>query len=248
MSPKLLTPNWPFLKKKSKSPKRPRAAFDAVADEFKDWNAALPEPLVESLRRLPYSQAMNRLRDWYVDLLPKALEAAGLTVDAQALRKVLLWEDVTPLEHDSDLGNLPRLLSTLGLGGAWDDFVKEAEKPVAVDNEEAETEAEPEPHSRKVDHARDVLDCFSDLPWTDVAGGPVPILTKHLSRLGLASDACSTGPSPALAVLLSLPASKRRRAIELPAKPGQQVQVAATDERHAPIRLPESPLVQSSGS
>src|SRR5262249_58084368 len=92
----------------------------------------------------PTGGAVTRCRRWHAEQISNALTEAGIPHDPAAIRSVLLWEDLTENERSSDLGNLPRLLSVLGLGGQWDDWVRQAEAPPPPPPPESEPEAEGE--------------------------------------------------------------------------------------------------------
>jgi hypothetical protein len=172
-----------------------------VVEDFADCGTPLPGPLCEQLRSLPYSEAIRRLHAWHAGAVVKAMERAGLEFDAKTLERVLLWEDLTRHERDGSLGNLPRLLSVLGLGGEWDEYLGqsgEAERPVA--SEPASEALAPLP-----DYARKVLDLVEDLPLIAVEGRPVRVPVKKLACIGFAAEACSTWSSPMMAVFVSLP-------------------------------------------
>lgn len=203
--PEPIDPELAFLEDDPEAEPVPVTPVDELTSDFADFGAPLPESLLDELRGLPRSGVVNRLRDWLADAIPEAMAQAGLPVDPPSVRRVLLWEDVTERERDGDLGNLPRLLSVLGLGGEWDDYVAQAEQPP----EEAceVVEEEPEPPTPPSDHAQSVLDLVGSLPLTPIQGGPVPLPPVKIKRLGAASQACctSTSLSPGLAVVLTLP-------------------------------------------
>ena len=205
-----IDPDLAFLEDAPEGPKRPRRPIDRISEGFAEMGCPLPESLVEELRELSYCEAVNELRERLADGVIASIEGSGISVDAPSVRKVLLWEGVTERERDSDLGNLPRLLKVLGLGGEWDDYIRQAEEFQAGAAERGDdeewTEDEPEPEAPAPDHARQVLDLVDDLPMVVIEGGPVPIAATKLVRLGFPSEACSTGNSPGMAVLFDLPA------------------------------------------
>ena len=133
--PEPIDPELAFLEDDPEAPVIPLTAFDFVAQDFADFGSPLPETLCDELRDLPYSQAINRLRDVLAEAIPEAMARAGIPVDTAAVRRVLLWENVTENEQGGDLGNLPRLLAVLGLGDDWDEYVQQAEQsdpPITV--------------------------------------------------------------------------------------------------------------------
>ncbi len=222
--PEPVDPDLAFLEDPPEEPERPRTHFDRLAGDHADFGIKLPEALGQELRGLPYSQVVNRLRDWHASEVPQALARAGIPVDEEAVRKVLLWEGATERERDSDLGNLPRLLSVLGLGGEWDDFLRQAELPAQEETDQAEVE----PPAPPPDHARQVLDCVGSLPLHLVEGGAFPVPTGKLAFSGFPSEACSTGASPAMAVLLNLPENLDPPLIKEPGEQCDEVQATRT--------------------
>lgn len=200
-SPPSVDPALAFLEDEPETPPRPRAPFDEVMEDFADCGAPLPGPLCEQLHDLPYSEAVRRLHAWHAEAVVGAMERAGLEFDAQTLERVLLWEDLTRHERDGSLGNLPRLLSVLGLGGEWDEYLCQAvEVERRVDLEPA-SEAPPPPP----DYAREVLELVEELPLFALEGRPVRVPVKNLACIGFAAEACSTWSSPMMAVFVSLP-------------------------------------------
>jgi hypothetical protein len=180
---------------------RPRAPFDLVAEGLAGVGVEVLAAFRDTVVDLPYSAALNRYREWHAEQVSAALAAAGIPHDAAALRAVLLWENVTAAEHDSDLGNLPRLLSVLGLGGDWDNWVRQAESPP----EPAETCALEEAPEPPPDFLGQVERCVAALPLVQVTGGPVPLPLKQLDRLAFLSEACSTRAEPTVALRVDLP-------------------------------------------
>jgi hypothetical protein len=174
-------------------PNRPLRAFDGVAESMKDMGTPLPESFVESVARLPYHQAFNRFQDWHVDHVLATLKAAGIPVDERALATTLCWESLTEAERDSDLGNLPRLLSVLGLGGAWDDWVRKAEhpepepEPATQPEQDAVPPAEPPPRR---DFYAEVMAACKASALVPLSGGPVEVPLKDYPRFAFFADAC----------------------------------------------------------
>ena len=119
-----------------------RAPFDLVADALNEMGARIPEDFRAAVAPLRYSAAVNRYREWHAEQVSKALGEAGLPHEPSAVRSVLMWEDITDKEREGDLGNLPRLLSVLGLGGQWDDLVRQAEVPPPQPEAGCDPEAE----------------------------------------------------------------------------------------------------------
>jgi hypothetical protein len=190
---------------------RPRSPFDMVADALWEIGGRRPDSFLDEVVGLPYSAALNRYREWHAERIAEALRAAGIPFDREALRRVLLWEDVTELERGSDLGNLPRLLSVLGLGGDWDQWVEQAENPpdtltyAEYDGHEEEPDRTTAP-----DHLDQVLRCVEPLALVPVQGGPVSLPVKRLDRVAFFAEACSTEESPMAALRVELPPGPER--------------------------------------
>lgn len=223
-------PNLEFLEDQVDKPVGPRTPFDRVAEDFAENGTPLPESLCATLRPLAYSDAVNRLRDWHAEAIIQSMQRAGLPLSADAVRAVLLWENVTDREQDGDLGNLPRLLSVLGLGGEWDDYVSQAEQPLPVEEPTPCDAESPTEVSRSADCAQDVLASVASLALVPLDGPAVAVSPKKLGQLGFAAEACSTGASPVVAVLLKLPPGFDRSKLDLPTSPCDEAQVALTDE------------------
>src|SRR5947209_5210524 len=67
-------------------PTRPQAPFDLAADQLADLGGPVPEEFRASVADLPYSQAMNRYREWHAERITSALAAAGIPHDPAAVR------------------------------------------------------------------------------------------------------------------------------------------------------------------
>ena len=216
-----IDPALAFLEDEPETPPRPRMPFDEVAEDFDDCGAPLPESLVEKLRALSFSEAVVGLHAWHVEAVVKALTGAGIDFDVEAVTRVLQWDSVTRREHYGGLGNLPRLLSVLGLGGQWDEYVRAAED--APDESEIGEEDETEPPPPPPDYAREVLEKVGSLALVDLDGEAVPLKTQDLRKIGFASEACSTWPSPMMAISVSLPEGGTRTPLPKPEVPHSEV-------------------------
>jgi hypothetical protein len=121
---------------------RPSCPFDLAADALNELGAVIPDEFREAVAHLPFSAAVNRYRQWHAEQVTTALADARIPHRPAAVCSVLLWESVTENERDSDLGNLPRLLSVLGLGAQWDAWVLQAESGPTPPEAEQEPAAE----------------------------------------------------------------------------------------------------------
>ena len=172
-------------------PKRPKAPFDLAADALTSVGGPVSDEFRASVADLPYSQAITRYREWHADQIIAGLASAGIPHDSAAVRSVLLWERITESESGSDLGNLPRLLSVLGIGKEWDDYVTQAETPPPPPTSEPEICTVPEAPKPPEDLIAPVLACVEPLGLTPVAGGPVPLALKDMDRVRFFPDACA---------------------------------------------------------
>jgi hypothetical protein len=138
----------------------------------------------DSVQDLPYSKAVQKFRQWYAEQILAAFTAAGIPFDRELVRQALLWETVTDNERGGDLGNLPRLLAALGLGGEWQDYVKNAEAPPPEETCPVVPEEPPQPEYLPL-----VLGCTSSLPLTPLQGGTVDLPLKRLETIAFMADA-----------------------------------------------------------
>ncbi len=206
-------------------PARPRVPFDLLADGLKEMGVSVPEEFREAVAHLPYSAAVNRYRAWHAEQVSNALTAAGIPHDPAPLRSVLLWENVTDNERGSDLGNLPRLLSVLGLGGQWEEWVRQAEAPPPPPELEpaapAAADAAPsEPPREEADYFGPVLEVVEPLGLTPVAGGPFALPLDDLTLLRFFVDALSIHDTAGVVLAVALPADFDRDRLPVPAEGG----------------------------
>jgi hypothetical protein len=214
-------------------PERPKVAFDLAAGPLIEMGAHIPDAFRQAVADLPYSAALNRYREWHAEEVSNALSAAGIPHDHGAVQSVLLWENVTGSEVDSDLGNLPRLLSVLGLGGSWDDWVRQAEAPAPP----PEAEAEPAPDAGE-EHASatsagltpapedpiaPVLEIVGPLGLTPVRGGPVAVPLADLPLLRFFVEALSIHDTAGVVLAVTLPPGSGRALMATPAGAGAGV-------------------------
>jgi hypothetical protein len=195
---------------------RPRVPFDLCADELAGTGVQIPEEFRASVAALPYSQAVARYRRWHAEQVSTALQAAGISHDPDAVRSVLLWVNITDRELDSDLGNLPRLLSVLGLGGDWDDYVRQAEAPP----EPEACEIEPQPAEPPPDYISPVLAITDKLTLAPVEGGPVALPLKQFGLLQFLVDALVVDIRAGAVLTVVLPAEFDRGGLTQPTERG----------------------------
>ncbi|MBX9622532.1 MAG: hypothetical protein K2X82_01830 [Gemmataceae bacterium] len=174
-------------------PAGPKSRFERFADEQAEMGPGFPDEFRAVAASLEYHDALNRFREWHAAQVVAALAGAGIPRDPAAVRAVLLWEGVTENERDSDLGNLPRLLSVLGLGRQWDDWVRDAEK-----SPEPEPAGEAEPPPPPEDEVGPARALVEPLPLSPVARGPVPLPVRFMTRTTFFPEACGSGEPKAL--------------------------------------------------
>lgn len=217
----VIDPRLAFLEdERPPGPERPRSPFDGVADELAEMGGRVPIELREELAPLPYSEAMRRFREWHAERILASLSAAGIPHDSAAVRSVLLWEPITENEHGHDLGNLPRLLAVLGLGGHWDEWVRQAEMPPEPEPEpepEVEEQEPPEPE----DYIRPVLAITDAAPLTSVAGGPVRLPLGLMTVVRFFPEASARLDTAGFVLTVTLPPDFDRSDLAIPETPGQ---------------------------
>lgn len=194
-------PRLAFLEDPPDPDARPKSPFDAVAEDYAFFGIRIPDAFRDRVQDLPLSKALDLFREWQIETLLNGLEAAGIPSNPAAVRSVLEWKGLTPVERDSDLGNLPRLLSVLGIGGEWDDFVAAAEQQAS---QPPPTECEWKPSQAATDYVGMVAELVDHLTLVPVEGGPVELPLKKLHRLGFIAEACSVENSPMAALRLEL--------------------------------------------
>ena len=199
---------------------RPWSPFDQVAEDYASMGMPLPDSLRDEVQGMPYSQAVKRFSAWYVTQVLHTLTNAGIPHDAAAVRRVLLWDNVTENERGGDLGNLPRLLAVLGLGHHWNEYVQNSENPPPP--EACAYEPEPPP---PVDFLATIQNSTQHLPLTPVSGGPVALPLRKLSDLAFLAEACAAEESPVVRLRLEVPGRFDSAAYPLPEEVGQRVEV-----------------------
>jgi len=193
---------------------RPRTHLDQLVSALGEPALQMPEHFRMEATALPYSQVAAKFRRWHADQIMNALTAARIPFNQFKVRGALLWEGLTDQERFSDLGNLPRLLWALGLGGQWDQYIRDVENPPPpveqCDVEEPELDAgssAPPP-----DHIAPVLRQTEALALTPLEGGPVELEVKRLDRLGFIVEAFTVGDRPGVVLSVSLPKNKLKQA------------------------------------
>src|SRR5262249_31543719 len=131
---------------------------------------------------------------------------------------------VTDNESGSDLGNLPRLLSVLGLGGQWDEWLRQAEAPTpppepepeAEPDSEHEDEAPSEPTPAREDRFGPVLAIAGPLALTPVAGGAFALPLGDLTLIRFFVEALSIHDTAGVVMTVTLPRGVDRARMPAP--------------------------------
>jgi hypothetical protein len=206
---------------------RVKVPFDVQGDCLTSLGASIPDEFRATVAGLPYSQAAARYRRWHAECVSEALTAAGIVHDPAAVRAVLLWENVTPGEAGSDLGNLPRLLAVLGLGGQWDDWVRQAEAPPPPPPEPA-CAAPAQPVAEPQDLIRPARAIVEPLGLTPVADGAVALPLDELGLLRFFPEALAIYDTAGVAMTVTLPQGFAPTAVPGPTgHGGGQVEMSA---------------------
>jgi hypothetical protein len=206
--PPAVDPRLAFLEDDpAPEPARERIPFDLIADGVKEMGGSIPDEFRASVAHLPYSDAVNRYREWHAEQVCKALADAGIEHDPAAVRSVLLWEHQG---DGGDLGNLPWFLSALGLGGEWDEYVRQAETPPAPEPEpelqsEQVDQAPSKLPSDKTDHFGPVLAILEPLGLSPVAGGPYLLPPGDLTLIRFFVEALSIHNTAGTVLAVALP-------------------------------------------
>ena len=178
-------PELAFLMDEPEEKPEPKTPFERFAEDYAELGAPLPKHLLEQLRDLGFNQAVEHFRTWQESLILDFLKSNDVTFDENDVKAILNWQGISEQERYSDIGNLPRLLSAIGLGSQWDDYVKEAEESSQrLDEEEDDYEGDDEPTSEPVEWIKTAetnLEGTRPLPLDD---GPVllPLEQFHLVR------------------------------------------------------------------
>ena len=199
-------------------PARTRSIFDLIVDRLSDVGPPVPDEFREAVAALPYSQAAARFRRWHADYVVSALAAAGIPFDETEARRAMLWENVTENERGSDLGNLPRLLVALGLGGDWDEYIRQANAPLPTEEELETTEADADdvPDETRADLIAPVLQLTAAAPLTTIAGGPVAWPVDRLSLVSFFPEALNVEADVGTVLSVTLPAGAMPDNVDVP--------------------------------
>ncbi len=107
---------------------RPWSQFDRVADDYEQMRLPIAMAFRDSVAGLNYGEAINRFRQYESQRMLNALHHAGIRFDQREFLDALLWRSASARERDSDIGNLPRVLLALGIGGSMQAYVRECEQ------------------------------------------------------------------------------------------------------------------------
>ncbi len=197
-------PELAFLEEEPQSPPHRKTPFHRFADQYAELGAALPQSLIDEVGTLSLPAAINRFRTWHQDRFVEFLTSAGVQFNADAVRGTLSWQGLTEVERDSDLGNLPRLLSQIGLGREWDNYISEAENPPAESEDEYNDDEDfvPSNPKRFIEEAERII---GTLDATPVENGPVKLALDKISYVTLFPEACQVENEIKALLIVQLP-------------------------------------------
>ena len=151
-------------------------------DEYTDYGVVLPETVIEEMKRQP-KQASHTAFMAHGEQIVEALGEFGFEFDRAVMLKLLTVGPLTDREDDSDVGNMPRFLRTLGIDGVFCEESEADEEPADDEGEEEEHEDEgvdwsqypPGELFQKVDPL------LAECPMTEISGGPVTVTSDLLT-------------------------------------------------------------------
>lgn len=98
---------------------RTRNGMDGIAAflfDMRTWfRTPLPRERVEQWLALPYCDAMTAFFEWQAQDITDALIRFGIPMQREAVEATLTGENLSALQFETDLGNMPRFLLDLGL-------------------------------------------------------------------------------------------------------------------------------------
>jgi len=148
------------------------------------------DPALEAkLAGLSWREAVAAVHAHQAERLAAALPEYGIDADAKAVVDVLTGASVTEQELDTDIGNLPRLLVTLGLRGQIAEWL---EQQTAPQPEGEACECEP------VDYAGPILERMAEVAPVPIEGGGVELSSKAVSDVDRLAWFCDDEVTAAL--------------------------------------------------
>ena len=177
----------------------------AGLDDYTEYGVALPESVIGEMKQQP-------ARGWHIALIAHgsqivaALEQFGFEFDRDAVLELLTVGQLTELESDSDIGNMPRFLRTLGIDGVFSEELEPSEEPAADDDSPGENpKADVDWLAYPIGVLTQTLESLAAAcALTEIDGGPVPL--HDIALLHLLAHLCVS--DPATSVLVEFPMEK----------------------------------------
>jgi hypothetical protein len=171
-------------------------------DEYTDYGVTLPDAVIEEMKRHP-EQGWHTAFMAHGEQIVEALEESGFEFHRADMLNLLTVGPLTDLENESDIGNMPRFLRTLGIDGVFREESEGDEEPTNDEGQEEEYEDEgvdwseypPGELFQKVDPL------LAECTMTEIVGGPVKL--THVALLHLLAHLCAEDPTTS--VVLQFP-------------------------------------------
>lgn len=168
-------------------------------EDYVDYGVELPDNVIEEMRRHPH-RAYHTAFMAHGPQIVAALDDFGFKFDPVAMLQLLTVGPLTELESDSDIGNMPRFLRTLGIDGVFrEPSDVEEERPVD-DPPTEEDEGQPldwskYPPGKLFEKVEPLL---AQCVLTEIANGPVRV--THVALLHLLAHFCSEDPTTSVSI------------------------------------------------
>jgi hypothetical protein len=181
------------------------AATVVGLDDYTDYGVTLSEAVIEEMKRHPdrahYTAFMG-----HGPQIVEALVDFEFELDRASMLQLLTVGPLTDLEEDSDIGNMPRFLRTLGIDGVFREESEADEEP--SDDEGPEEEHEDEdvdwtkyPPGKLFEKVEPLL---AQCPLTEISGGSVKL--TQCALLHLLAHLCAENPTTS--VLVEFPSER----------------------------------------
>jgi hypothetical protein len=165
-------------------------------DQLQSLRAHLPEDRLERLRVAAEMNDTSKVVQCQAEILLAALDHYVVPHEPARVRPVLLGDEVTDQEFDSDAGNLPRLLAALGLGPYFQEWVR---RLVEFEDDFDDIQNEATPPAEQV----------ATLALTSLEGGALTLGASDLPDLYRIIWFCDPDATPILRVETDEPESVR---------------------------------------
>jgi hypothetical protein len=159
-------------------------------DEYTDYGVTLPEAAIGEMKRHP-GRAYYTAFMAHGPQIVEALKKFEFDFDREVMLKLLTVGPLNDLEKDSDIGNMPRFLRTLGIDGVFREESEADEEPTDDEGPEEEHEDEDVDWSkyRPGKLFEKVSPLLADCALTEISGGPVKL--TRVALLHLLADLCA---------------------------------------------------------